>query len=253
MKQITVIRSLAAVLFLTCITPAGFAQAPKQTIWNGVYTDAQAERGRAAYELRCDGCHQGDLSPTNQTARMAGPRFFDRWREESLDYMYDFIYTTMPRRKPKSLPESDYLDIVAHILKVNSVPAGERELTREVVRTVRFEQKDGPKPLPGGSLAQTVGCLQVDPDERWNLVQATEPVRTRTNTGATHEELIQAEETPAGSLTFRLTDLEFVAKYFRPLENIGRKLLIKGVLVRQTNRDRLSIRTVQALESVCEP
>src|SRR5262245_53941489 len=35
---------------------AGPSQAPHRSVWDGVYTDAQAKRGGAAYEYSCSTC-----------------------------------------------------------------------------------------------------------------------------------------------------------------------------------------------------
>jgi len=38
------------------------AQQATITVADGVYTEAQANRGAAAYEVACAGCHRADLS-----------------------------------------------------------------------------------------------------------------------------------------------------------------------------------------------
>ena len=32
-----------------------------KTVWDGMYSEAQAARGKAAYEAQCAFCHQSDL------------------------------------------------------------------------------------------------------------------------------------------------------------------------------------------------
>ncbi len=44
------------ILALTVIAVAGLAQASR-SVWDGVYTDAQAKRGQALFEQNCVSCH----------------------------------------------------------------------------------------------------------------------------------------------------------------------------------------------------
>ena len=46
----------------------------QQPIWDGVYSAAQAERGRAVYEARCSRCHGNDLNGVSGSA-LAGEGF----------------------------------------------------------------------------------------------------------------------------------------------------------------------------------
>src|SRR5437016_1244528 len=59
------------------------AQAPKKTMWDGVYTKKQAERGSAAYNEACSHCHarnliggevNGEVAPT-----LKGVYFILKW------------------------------------------------------------------------------------------------------------------------------------------------------------------------------
>jgi len=223
-----------------------------QTVWSGVYTAAQAERGRAVYEEHCIECHHGDLDPQNTASRLIGDRFLDRWREETVEYLFNFVSTSMPRRAPASLTKNAYLDAVGFLFHLNKFPAGNRELTLDTIQKIRFERKEGPKPLPGNSLVQVVGCLIADADDTWMITHATEPARTRRNDEATTEELKAAESTPLGVHTFRLQNFAYAGR-FNPLDHIGEKILIKGTLIRQINRERVNLTYIKSIDSACEP
>lgn len=225
----------------------------RKTVWSGVYTEAQAARGRAVYETHCFECHNGDLDPANTASRLIGMRFMDRWREDSLGNLFNFVSTSMPRRAPASLTEGAYLDVVAYLLQLNSLPAGSAELAGEILEGIQLEHKEGPRPLPNGSVVHLVGCLSVDPDEVWMLTNATEPARTRRANDTTPEELRAAGEMPLGPHTFRLQNFAYVSGDFRPLDHIGHKMLVKGTLIRQTNRERINLTAMKTVDSVCEP
>src|SRR5215469_2161370 len=87
-----------------------------KTVWDGIYTEAQAARGREIYNSYCIGCHTADLK------LLTGPHFIDDWREESLQYLFDGIKTTMPAEAPSSLSNQQYMDVLTFILKKNGIP-----------------------------------------------------------------------------------------------------------------------------------
>src|SRR5438067_7688450 len=95
-----------SVLMLVGIIQIGWAMqagAAHKTIWDGVYTDAQATSGQAVYTQYCAQCHSTNLGGgANQGApALKGDKFIEAWREDSLDSLFTKIRTTMPRRDPK--------------------------------------------------------------------------------------------------------------------------------------------------------
>ena len=94
--------------------------AGQPTIWTGVYTPAQAERGEAAYRQACSGCHQPNLSGYDHL--LVGQKFMDHWREDTLDSFYHLMKVSMPRGAPASLGDKAYLDILAFILQNERFP-----------------------------------------------------------------------------------------------------------------------------------
>ncbi len=98
------------------------------SVWSGVFTDAQAERGKETYEQECSACHLNDLLGDGIAPSLVGLPFSFRWSELSLGDMYMAIRTTMPQGAPASLSVGDYVDIVAYILKANNFPTGDDEL-----------------------------------------------------------------------------------------------------------------------------
>ena len=47
---------------LLAIAMAALSQETSRSIWDGVYTEAQAKRGAAIYSAECAGCHGLDLT-----------------------------------------------------------------------------------------------------------------------------------------------------------------------------------------------
>jgi S-disulfanyl-L-cysteine oxidoreductase SoxD len=112
---------LAALLLVTMAQP-GHAQSngSETTIWDGVYTNAQADRGQRAVQQNCGSCHSPSEWP--------GPMFISAWAGRSVADLQNNLMMTMPFDAPGKLTPEQYTDIVAYMLKLNNVPTGEREL-----------------------------------------------------------------------------------------------------------------------------
>src|SRR3954463_2793398 len=103
-------------------------QGPR-TILDGVYTEAQAERGLRSYTEHCSRCHRDNLRGNPEALGLTGTRFIEAWREDTLFSLFDHMATRMPREPRQTLPAAVYRDIVAFILQFNGYPAGQQELT----------------------------------------------------------------------------------------------------------------------------
>jgi sugar lactone lactonase YvrE len=106
------------------------AQETPPTIWNGVYTAAQADRGASAYNQRCAVCHGGQLGGTGEAPGLSGAEFLSNWSGLTVGDLFERIRTTMPFDAPASLSRDTYADIVAFIFKANGLPAGNKDLDR---------------------------------------------------------------------------------------------------------------------------
>jgi len=99
-----------------------------RTVWDGVYTDAQAERGRGAYSQSCISCHRDDLKGDGTAPSLVGESFAFLWGDMTVGALFDRTRKIMPPERPGSVPAQSYADIIAFILQKNAFPAGEREL-----------------------------------------------------------------------------------------------------------------------------
>jgi mono/diheme cytochrome c family protein len=226
-------------------------QTPQKTLLDGVYSEAQTDRGQTLYMATCAGCHGNALEGVS-APELTGNRFIERWREGTLDGIYSFIKQRMPLgRSPnaKPIPDNDYLDILTYILKANGYPTNEKELPIGGLSEVLFVGKNGPQPVPDGSLIVTIGCLSQGSNSGWVLVKATEPARTRTETSSSAETRTSSQKS-LGTLTFRLAELDAVPD-FTPDSHKGHKMQAKGYLVRQPNAERISLSSMEMLDLSC--
>ena len=107
---------------------------PMVSVWDGVFTEAQANRGQAAYEGACGTCHGHRLNgaPDDPDMRSSPPlaraRFLRVWQGRSLATLFEFTRATMPEDNPDSMTEQEYVDVIAYMLTVGGMPAGDDEL-----------------------------------------------------------------------------------------------------------------------------
>jgi mono/diheme cytochrome c family protein len=119
----------AALLFI--INPAK-AQVAKTTA-AGVFTEAQAKRGAAAYDKNCASCHGSDLHSTDrEVPHLTEGPFKSGWVGKTVAEKFEVARDTMPPEEKRSLDDQVYLDIVAYILQFNKVPAGNQELKPDI-------------------------------------------------------------------------------------------------------------------------
>src|SRR5262245_41233604 len=222
------------------------AEPSDKTVWSGVYTEAQAQRGKSAYMRYCERCHKPDLLGIE--GAMKGETFMERRREDTLETLFLDMKATMPRGNPGGLPDQTYVDIISYLLKNNEMPAGSSELTPELLEKIDVVGKDGRKPVPNFAPVLSVGCIIETGENRWVLINASEPVRTRDSFKKIDKELIASQQRPLGQYTFRLAD----AENFDAAAHVEQKVQVKGVLVRSATGNRINVNSIELIAESCQ-
>jgi len=241
-------RAFVAVL-ASCVVVTGImvhAQESAKTVADGIYSEAQAERGAFAYEGACGNCHRADLGGASGPA-LKEQRFNQTYAGKDLKTLFTKVSTTMPRGAPGSLGENVYLDIVSHLLKENGFAPGPHDLTVDGLDSIRV-MPSRPKPLPtigDYSYVEVVGCLAAGPQNTWMLTRASEPIVTVAPTPATPAPAATAP--PLGTQTFRLLD----AIAYAPADHRGHKLYVRGLLIKLPGEQRLTISAFESLSATC--
>jgi mono/diheme cytochrome c family protein len=99
-----------------------------RSVWSGVYTTSQAERGRATFDASCAMCHRADLTGRGTIPALRGEGFMGERQGGSVGDLYELIRSTMPPGRAASLTPEAYADVVAYLLSANAYPAGTNEL-----------------------------------------------------------------------------------------------------------------------------
>ena len=111
----------------TCATAAQ-EPGPQRTVWDGVYTDQQAQRGARAYQQHCSRCHREDLKGEAKAPSLVGAPFFDRWSNLSVHDLFFAIQITMSHSHELFAPSEKVADVVSFVFRANKMPAGADEL-----------------------------------------------------------------------------------------------------------------------------
>ena len=101
----------------------------------GIFTDAQARRGRTTFDEVCSECHT--------TSEFRGRSFQRNWGRRTVYSFFRTIRSTMPDDNPGGLEEQVYLDVVSYILSMNGHDGGTAELGADSpMREVRIAPPD---------------------------------------------------------------------------------------------------------------
>jgi S-disulfanyl-L-cysteine oxidoreductase SoxD len=139
MRRSSILPALAATAILIIGSTAAGAQSDSsRSTQAGVYTAAQAERGKETYLGMCASCHPA--------VTHTGVVFQRSWDGRPLSDLMNYMRENMPKNDPGTLSAKEYAQVLAYMLKLNGMPAGRAELTPDVaaLRRIRIE-------VPGGA------------------------------------------------------------------------------------------------------
>lgn len=119
--------AIAAIVVMGGIYPALHAQSTR-TVWDGVYSEAQASRGAALYDKECGSCHGPGGAGGSMAPALVGPAFSANYDGQTLGDLFDRNKNSMPPGKEGQLSAEVNADITAYILQCNKFPAGEKDM-----------------------------------------------------------------------------------------------------------------------------
>ena len=110
--------TLALVLALGWSMPLAAAEASR-SVQDGVYSKAQASRGRKQFQELCQTCHERDEFKSG---------YMEAWTGRTVFELFDLLRSTMPEEAPGVEGPEVYTDIVAYMFRLSELPTGEAEL-----------------------------------------------------------------------------------------------------------------------------
>jgi SAM-dependent methyltransferase len=125
---------------------------PTRSVWDGVYTDAQAKRGDALFDRECANCHGPAGAGGSMAPALVGPAFAANYDGQTVGDLFDRNRTSMPVGREGQLSAQQNADITAFMLQVNKFPAGEAELPPQsmTLKQIKYAAERPPAPNQGG-------------------------------------------------------------------------------------------------------
>jgi mono/diheme cytochrome c family protein len=120
-----------------------FVLAQEKSVWDGIYTDEQANRGKQLYSDACASCHGPELTGGEMAPPLVGGDFTADWNGLTVGDLFERIRISMPQNAPGSLSGAQNADVLAFVLQVNKFPAGTTELGKDamMLKAIKFETK----------------------------------------------------------------------------------------------------------------
>jgi S-disulfanyl-L-cysteine oxidoreductase SoxD len=223
------------------------AQTGEPRIWQGVYTDEQAARGKEVFTANCVRCHAQDLAGVTGPA-LKGDRFYQTFGSEPIDRLFLKVRDTMPPNYGDTVTDQNKLDAVTYILQYNGFPSGPGELkmASEDLATAQILRKGERAVVQNFSLVSAVGCLARGDNNTWLLTRTADPVSTRDDT-STPQALATAATRPLGTRTFRLLS----AVPFKPEAHVGHRMEARGLIYNDDASARLTVISLQVAAETC--
>jgi len=133
-----------------------FVYAQNRTAKDGVYTAAQATRGKSIFDMRCAVCH-GEMLEGAAGPPLVGDVFLGPRNGQPVSDLFDKIHATMPADAPGTLEPAQVADVVAFILQANKFPAARAELvsTAAVLKQITLVAANPPPAAAASSSTRT--------------------------------------------------------------------------------------------------
>jgi len=238
-----VVLAAAYVALLSAQAPPVQTLPTEPRIWQGIFTAAQAARGKETFTSACLRCHGSDLTGVTGPA-LTGERFYQSWGGEPVDRLFLKIRDTMPPNFGTVLDDKAKLDVVTYILQVNGFPAaaGELAVGGDDLASAQILKKGQQAAVQNFSLVQTVGCLVKGDGTSWRLARTAEPLSTREDSPSP-QALQSAASRPLGTRTFGL--LSVVP--FSPASHVGQKMEARGLVYIDPADSKITLTSLKAL------
>lgn len=235
-------RPFLALATLAFLVAHAAAQTSDPQIWTGVFSPAQAERGRAIVAAHCTQCH-------GQNRSLSDDVFMLHWEGHDLARLFRKITDTMPPGRVGQLTDAEKLDALAYMLQQNGFPAGAQDLAPQdaVLANIRILPRGGPRPMRSGAVVQVIGCLDEVSEFRWQLTSATEPAPSAL------EETRDVQPAAGAAIASGTQTFQLLNPFPSPAAHVGRQVQVRGLLIRSPAGDRINVLSLAPMGTMCAP
>jgi len=113
-----------------------------RSVWDGVYSAGQAERGHIVYDAKCAECHGDELEgDVVEAPALCGSEFLWKFNGVTLDHVFRRVHRDMPLTRSGTLTKQVSADLVAYMLKASNLPEGKSELPadEQQLKSIRID------------------------------------------------------------------------------------------------------------------
>jgi S-disulfanyl-L-cysteine oxidoreductase SoxD len=140
-------KTILGATFIVGLAVLGVKTQESRTVWDGIYSEAQAKRGEAVYAETCANCHGAVLEGIDMSPALNGATFSSNWNDLTVGDLAERIRISMPADRPGTMPRAQIIDVVAFMLKANKFPAGTTDMAQDIpmLKQIRIVHQ---KPAP---------------------------------------------------------------------------------------------------------
>jgi S-disulfanyl-L-cysteine oxidoreductase SoxD len=111
-----------------------------RSVWDGVYTEAQAARGATLFDRACAECHGSAGAGGGMAPALVDAAFLANYDGQTVGDLFDRNRNTMPVGREGQLSAAQAADLTAFMLQVNRFPSGATELSAQsaALKTIAF-------------------------------------------------------------------------------------------------------------------
>ena len=95
--------------------PSPSSDGESRSVWDGVYTEEQAERGHSVYHQQCELCHGDTLLGGDEVPPLSGAQFLANWNGLTVGDLFERIRKSMPANDPGRLTSQQNADVLAYL------------------------------------------------------------------------------------------------------------------------------------------
>jgi mono/diheme cytochrome c family protein len=112
---------------------------------DGIYSDAQRQRGLQVYLKQCSSCHGERLRGGESAPALIGANFREHWSGHTVGDLLQKV-NLMPPKDPGRLSPEEAVSLIAVILAANSFPAGATDLpaTPSLLQQILIDSRKSP-------------------------------------------------------------------------------------------------------------
>ena len=133
---------MKTVAILCALALGAFAEDKMRSVWDGVYTGEQAERGHVQYDAKCAECHGDELEgDVVEAPALAGGDFLWKFNGATLDHLFERVHRDMPLTNSGTLSRKVSAELIAYMLSQSGLPAGKTELPADerLLKSIRID------------------------------------------------------------------------------------------------------------------